>query len=33
MNVPLWSTIDIGKGSEEIVPLKDIVSMLMKNKR
>ncbi len=33
MNVPLWSTIDIGKSPDEIVPLKDIVSMLLRNKR
>ena len=33
MNVPLWSTIDIKKGPEEVLVLKDVVSTLLKNKR
>jgi 2,3-bisphosphoglycerate-independent phosphoglycerate mutase len=33
MNVPLWSTIDIGKGPNEIIPLKDVVELLLDKKR
>ena len=33
MNVPLWTTIDINRGSEEVLPLNTLVSTLLKNKR
>ncbi len=32
MNVPLWSTIDLERGRDEIIPLKDVVELLMQNK-
>lgn len=33
MNVPIWTTIDIHRKEDEILPLKDVVSMLLANKR
>lgn len=33
MNVPLWTTIDIGKSPEEVLPLNTLVETLMINKR
>ncbi len=33
MNVPLWSTIDIQKREDEVLPLNTLVSTLLKNKR
>ena len=33
MNVPLWSTIDLGKGPDEVLPLNTIVSSLLAKKR
>ena len=33
MNVPLWSTMDLGKPEDEVIPLKDVVAMLLEKKR
>ena len=33
MDVPLWSTIDLGIPENEIIPLKDVVTMLLNKKR
>jgi len=33
MNVPLWSTIDLGKPEDEILPLNKVVEMLLAKKR
>jgi 2,3-bisphosphoglycerate-independent phosphoglycerate mutase len=33
MDVPLWSTMDLGIPEDEIIPLKDVVTMLLKKKR
>ncbi len=33
MNVPLWTTIDLGKKEDEILPLNNLVNMLLANKR
>ena len=33
MDVPIWTTIDIRRAEDEILPLKDVVSMLLANKR
>lgn len=32
-NVPIWTTIDLGIGREEVIPLGDVVNLLMKNRR
>ena len=33
MNVPLWTTIDLGRKEDEILPLNNLVNMLLTNKR